>query len=352
MKSLMLILWLLISSTLAYAGGIPQGCSYQSESCVEAGGTRNIEGVNVHLDCWRYERQYICQSGAVNTCQIYEQTCQKGSFSQCLVSIAGQCVSYRYEYECPKKVCDGTNLYCGKNIFCIDGNCAQKTPTQNKDFGQAASELDSVTNGMKNFVDQGSGVNVRIFSGTPMQCGQAVLHSDDCCSMSGWAHGILKCNDNEKKLASLRKKFYAIYIGNYCSHKVMGACTVHSNRFCVYTGKMARIVASYAKSQLGQSFGSAKNPDCSGFTIDEFQKLHFEKMNFTDPKWNNSDDICAANMNPDEGTPNMSAGLAGDMGVNSPSANQINDDIAKRLSQDQSIGSPYSDKNGYKDPYA
>ena len=41
-------------------------CKYITTQCTEAGGTRNIDGVDVTLDCWRKKDIYECLEDADN----------------------------------------------------------------------------------------------------------------------------------------------------------------------------------------------------------------------------------------------------------------------------------------------
>ena len=132
-----------------YAQTVPSGCTYTGHTCIEQGGIKHFGGVDVYSSCWKYQEHYSCSPTPINECKPYEQSCKLGAFQKCLLTIGGQCVEYLYTYECPTKVCDGTSLYCGKDIFCIDGDCTNKKPTQNKNFGQDASALASVAGLLK-----------------------------------------------------------------------------------------------------------------------------------------------------------------------------------------------------------
>ncbi|EFB9798787.1 conjugal transfer protein TraN, partial [Escherichia coli] len=46
--------------------------------------------------------------------------------------------------------------------------------------------------------------------------------------------------------------------------------------------KLAQIVQQQGRNgQLRISFGSAKHPDCRGITVDELQKIQFNRLDFT-----------------------------------------------------------------------
>ena len=52
--------------------------------------------------------------------------------------------------------------------------------------------------------------------------------------------------------------------------------------YCCYQSKLARVIQEQGKAQLGLDFGTAKNPNCAGFTVDQFSKLDLSRMDFTE----------------------------------------------------------------------
>lgn len=52
--------------------------------------------------------------------------------------------------------------------------------------------------------------------------------------------------------------------------------------YCQFDSKLAQIVQQQGRNgQLRISFGSAKHPDCRGITVDELQKIQFNRLDFT-----------------------------------------------------------------------
>ena len=49
---------------------------------------------------------------------------------------------------------------------------------------------------------------------------------------------------------------------------------------CNFNSKLARIINEQGRPQLNKGWGSASNPECKGFTPEEFQKLDFSKIDF------------------------------------------------------------------------
>lgn len=63
----------------------------------------------------------------------------------------------------------------------------------------------------------------------------------------------------------------------------MGVCLQKSKVYCVFQGKLARIIQEQGRrDQLHVGFGSGKNPDCRGISISELQAINFDLINFAD----------------------------------------------------------------------
>ena len=68
------------------------------------------------------------------------------------------------------------------------------------------------------------------------------------------------------------------------THKleVLGVCLEKKRSYCQFDSKLAQIVQQQGRNgQLRISFGSAKHPDCRGITVDELQKIQFDRLDFT-----------------------------------------------------------------------
>lgn len=73
-------------------------------------------------------------------------------------------------------------------------------------------------------------------------------------------------------------------IGEYCSRSWLGACVQRSKSFCCFNTKMARIVHEQGREQLKSfdGWGDVANPDCRGFTPEEFQALDFSRIDMSE----------------------------------------------------------------------
>lgn len=96
---------------------------------------------------------------------------------------------------------------------------------------------------------------------------------------------IMMCtpNDEENKLGMLRGSNLCRDLGSYCAKKTaFGICKTRKRTFCCWNSVLAKLIATQGRAQIGKGWGSAKKPNCSGFTMDEFKKLDLSKMDFSE----------------------------------------------------------------------
>ena len=81
---------------------------------------------------------------------------------------------------------------------------------------------------------------------------------------------LLSCEQSEQILAMRRGQNLCHEVGTYCSKKLKlvftSICIEHTKSHCCYNSRLARIINEQGRGQIGKSWGSAKNPNCSGFT--------------------------------------------------------------------------------------
>ncbi|POT29141.1 type-F conjugative transfer system mating-pair stabilization protein TraN [Citrobacter braakii] len=256
--------------------------------CVEPCGVRTVvvEGktYSIHQDCWKWQDTYLTQTETEGTCGEYmkDSACTV-TRSQCADTVDGYCVSQLVTYSCERKK-EGNGQICGGEFFCKDGSCAQgQTGTSNM-FGQAVSALAAVAAAGEDVAEL-NGENVRAFTGEGKSCKKFAAGFNNCCKDSGWGQdvGLSSCSSDEKALGKAKEKKLTVYVGEYCSKKVLGVCLEKKRGYCQFDSKLARIVQEQGRrDQLGVGFGSGKSPDCRGITVDELQRLDFGVMNFSD----------------------------------------------------------------------
>lgn len=256
--------------------------------CVEPGGTRSVvvEGktYSIHQDCWKWQDTYLTQTETEGTCGEYmkDSACTV-TRSQCADTVDGLCVSQQVTYSCERKK-TGNGQICGGEFFCTDGSCAQAQTGTSNMFGQAVSALAAVAAAGEDVAEL-NGENVRAFTGEAKSCKKMAVGFNNCCKDSGWGQdvGLSSCSSDEKALGKAKEKKLTVYVGEYCSKKVLGVCLEKKRGYCQFDSKLARIVQEQGRrDQLSVGFGSGKSPDCRGITVDELQRLDFGVMNFSD----------------------------------------------------------------------
>lgn len=255
--------------------------------CTQPGETRNFEKegktFQIHQDCWEYSYHYLINESSDNECKKYEDNpnCTAAE-RECLLQENGSCIRHRVKYQCQKTVkTDG--YVCGDKFFCSDGSCSDIENNVNSDFGHAVSQLATLAQAGKDIGLNAN--NLKAFSGRPMYCSRSGFGFSDCCKDSGWGHklGLAKCSSEENALGQAKEKKLVVYVGTFCSKKILKKCVRRKSSYCVFDNKLARIIQYQGRSgQLGIGFGGARSPDCRGMSVDELQKIDFNRMDYSD----------------------------------------------------------------------
>lgn len=93
---------------------------------------------------------------------------------------------------------------------------------------------------------------------------------------------LMSCDQDEQILAMKRGQKLCAKVGSYCSSKVLGVCVQKKESYCCYNSRLARLIAVEGRAQLAKPWGSAKKPNCGGFTQEEIAAIDFSKIDFTE----------------------------------------------------------------------
>lgn len=228
-------------------------------------------------DCWRMRASATCEvmTGQVlNTCALPDPACTLAQ-TTCLSSdAAGNCITEHHEYACPEtQIQTGTVSLCSQNVYCITGDCFPAIePEPSDQFQRASAAFAGVFEGAQQ-LDQNT---LTIFDGENLQCGKAIFNAFNCCKDEGFLNqiGLNQCNADEQRLAQSQGLHECTYVGTYCSDRsFFGVCLKKRRSYCCHGSRLSRIITEQGRTQLGRSYGSAQNPDCSGFTVAEFASL-------------------------------------------------------------------------------
>lgn len=276
-----LILFFVTHSVLAAT------CFNPKTECIEPGSTKYFDSVPVTLDCWKYRTTYECKESSDNNCkQLKEQGCSPGS-ATCKVMWGGVCAVQEVTYDCPNRKCDGREIVCNNpDAFCATGNCVPHERSKDQDMHRSLAALSAAAEAAK-YYDEINADNLKIFTGKSRECSKNIASgiTKDCCGItpSGFLEGkILECDDGERELARAKEERRVVEIGEYCHNEVLGVCTSYHRTYCVFGSKLSRILQAAGRSQLGISFGSPENANCRGLTQEEFKRIDFSKIDFSE----------------------------------------------------------------------
>ncbi|MBL8484164.1 MAG: conjugal transfer protein TraN [Rhodocyclaceae bacterium] len=92
---------------------------------------------------------------------------------------------------------------------------------------------------------------------------------------------LTNCEPDEQQLAMKVGMGLCHEVGTYCDGEVLGACFRHRRGYCCFNSKLSRMLNEQGRQQIGKSWGTGENPQCTGFTTDEIQSLDFSRMDLS-----------------------------------------------------------------------
>ena len=164
--------------------------------------------------------------------------------------------------------------------YCPRGDCGDRRYVPSTAFGTNSAKL----LGLLQAGQRPTNTTMQLFEGNQYRCHESSHGYNNCCAQTGWGHdlGLAGCNSEEKQLAKLRSRRLCVYVGHYCASKVMKRCVRHRQSWCCYTSPLARLIQQQGHVQLNWSYGHPKHPVCRGFSLSDFARLDFDKINFAE----------------------------------------------------------------------
>lgn len=285
-------------------------CDVIEEKCLEGPETRNINGKDVHKECWKWDRRYRCRTDThVDECKPFREKGCIEKTRECLHQAEGRCDHYVVQYECDNKTTEKVDCLASK--FCIGDVCEEQKRKTNNNFGLAASYLGVLSQVQKD--GEGCGCNqekdpdcsvhslngdqCKLFKGESFQC-SIITGEYNCCSNKGFIKPLFGCNEQEKELGDRQRAKACHYVGSWEEWIID---LKHNKSHCCFNSPLARIIQEQGRKQLGIGWGDKKNPNCRALTLDEIQRIDFTKINFdelyTDLKEKAKKDFAAGNKN-------------------------------------------------------
>ena len=96
--------------------------------------------------------------------------------------------------------------------------------------------------------------------------------------------GLLSCPQPQQVTAMKRDANLCQDLGEYCSRRlpIIRTCMEQTHTFCCFNSRLARLINAQGRAQLGRGWGTAEQPDCSGFSVAELQALDFARMDLSE----------------------------------------------------------------------
>ncbi|RSV34671.1 conjugal transfer protein TraN [Sphingomonas sp. ABOLE] len=273
------------TTTCGALDGDPNCTAQGAEVCTEGPETRVIEGVSVTQSCWAWSKPFTCQRivkasdcstlDADPKCKFLRDECLDDPQS-------GACQVNQRVYSCPlpDAPASGQSEYiCGNDVYCMNGNCEPIEREASTEFKDALVALNALGQAGKEFDPD----KLTVFTGERDTCSKQIFGASNCCSGKGvplltpWL-----CSSAEKELDKKDDKGLCYKVGSYCASKILGVCITSRDAYCCFGSKLSRILQVQGRPQINKPWGSPKDEQCKGFTIEEFQRLDLSKMDFSE----------------------------------------------------------------------
>ena len=160
-------------------------------------------------------------------------------------------------------------------------DCQDNTDDSEEEEVQPDAPAGSVPNKSNASSSSSSGGATLLFSPSAFASQQAI----------GFITAFFTCknemSEGEKSLALRRGANLCQEVGTYCSKKVkvgfIKLCRTKKKVFCCFNSTLAKIINVQGRKQLGtMTWGSAENPRCEGFTMEQFNSIDISKMDLTE----------------------------------------------------------------------
>ena len=242
------------------------------------------EKAQITRDHWEEIYTYACFKPVENTCQALRiKGCVQIS-STCAEEINGVCVAWKQTLRCPsaKKKARKYRAVGEKSPFCLAGDCAESDYEANGEMLNVMAYLAVLKEAQDDIHAQ-----VGIFKGQSRQCRKNCIGFRDCCATGkGWgvSLNLAECSGEERELADWREKKKCVFVGTYCAERepITKICIRKKSSFCCFGTKLARLINSQGRAQLGIGWGDSKAPDCRGLSPDELSRLDMSRMNLSE----------------------------------------------------------------------
>lgn len=256
--------------------------------CTEPGGSRSVtsdgQTYTQTQGCWQYQDSYIVPVNSTGNCAqlMSDRNCTIAARG-CTEAEVGTCMHEQDTYQC-QTTYSSQGLLCGGEYLCQSGDCNGTDGAGDSGFDTAVAKLAGLASAGDD-VKNGDQIDIKAFTGQALYCRKAMAGFSNCCVDTGWGNssGLANCNSDEMAIGKAKAKKVTVLVGEACNKAVLGVCVQKKQAYCVFGGKLARIIQEQGRrDQLHVSFGSGDSPNCRGITVPELQAINFDLINFQD----------------------------------------------------------------------
>ncbi len=295
-KTILICLFCFLLAETAFAGSrftSSYSCSDAKKVCISSG-IREVDGFEVHRDCWDWAYVKTCNYPSKNDCRLYGHCYANGDKGCLLQDSQDNCVNMQREFSCKswdvvnlenqtsrmgfKEKPGKDGLVC-KGVPCIDGHCVDKSYETNGKMMDSLSKLYATSN-----MNPDKDGNFNLFEGATSGCSKKALGYSNCCRIGkvGWGKNIgAKCTKDERTLMEQRSKNLCVYVGSVKKKKA-GVHVLTKHRYCCFGNILDKVIQVEGRKQLRRSFGTGGNPDCRGLSLQDIQSIDWNKIDFTE----------------------------------------------------------------------
>jgi hypothetical protein len=268
-------------------------CSEAVKTCVSSG-TKIVDGFAVTKDCWEWSYIKTCNYPSKDDCKNFYHCYAVANHACLLKDSLGNCVNLHREFCCKSwdpitienktirqdlVAKDGQKGLICKGMPCIDGHCVDKSYMTNGEMMDSISKLYAVSS-----MNPDKLGNFNLFQGYCDHCSKKATSYTNCCAIDpkGWGKNLgAKCTKDENDLMDKRSKKLCVYVGKV-NKQTMGVTTVVKHHYCCFGSILDKVLQVEGRKQLGMNFGSGGSPNCRGFTLEEIQRIDWDKVDFTE----------------------------------------------------------------------
>lgn len=259
-------------------------CKETGTTRTEGPGTRDVGGVNVYAACWSRSRTYECLIRTeTNNCSVPDgcvheaDTCLEDTPS----GPGGECMTIDHSYQCTSTTTTTTTVNNCQRQMCLGDSCFTLEREANDEFPRGLRPTGGDGSGRQGLRRQSRLPDLQGHEAALQEGGPGLPQLLQGFRL-GVSLGLAHCDEQEKQLIAKQEIKATHYVGTYCSNNSLFGCLEKSMVYCAFEGSLGRIVQEAGRPQIGKTWGTAKSPDCSGFTVDQFQLLDLTNVDFSE----------------------------------------------------------------------